>query len=447
MMEDDGFGGEYKLKPLTTPGFKGLLKKQIICMSSTHWHFLWQRPQQIMSRLSREYNVLFVDPPYPVTAAELSRGKGGGVDITGRLNHVSGSLKVLSPHQLQEAETSGAGPSGRNALAHPVRDQIRQALQQLKWNQPSLLWIYNPRAVTLAGQLDETGLVYDCVDSFTSFSWADPRTGQWEQELLGKANVVITSAAKLYERHRNCGKPLYLVSNAADFEHFSKINGNGGVEPADLRGIKHPRLGFIGAIYEWLDFELIERLAVDNPQWNLVLIGPRQHGLGLPEAPHNLHWLGPRDYKALPWYLNHLDIMIIPFLLNETTEHANPIKLWEYLAAGKPVVTTELPEVPRISGVTWISENYQKFQENCANALDTVREPTRRSEVTMRARSVARCNSWEERCRQIGSILRENFAHLNLPNFSKGSVRDENCHYGRPTGNGGIRNPYRYLGK
>lgn len=409
MKEQYGAGGEAELSLSMSPGLKGTAKKQIVCMSSTHWHFLWQRPQQIMSRLSRDYNVLFVDPPYPVTAAELSRNKAGRPDIAGRLNQVSGSLKVLSPLQAEETETAGEGPSGRNCRVNPVRDQIRQALLQLKWNQPSLLWIYNPRAVTLAGQLDETGVIYDCVDSFTSFSWADPRTGVWERELLAKADLVITSAVKLYERHRECGKPLFLVSNAADFEHFSKAGSFRGGEPADLRGIKHPRLGFIGAVYEWLDFSLIQRLATDNPQWNLVMIGPQQHGLELPDAPHNLHWLGPRDYKALPWYLSHLDVMIIPFLLNETTEYANPIKLWEYLAAGKPVVTTRLPEVPRISGVTWISDNYQKFQENCANVLHTLRDAAQRGEMAMRARSVARCNSWEERCRQIVAILRENF--------------------------------------
>jgi UDP-galactopyranose mutase len=390
--------------------YKTQPKKQITCMSSTHWHFLWQRPQQIMSRLSQEYNILFVDPPYPVAESEIPREKDGSFDISTCLNSVSASLKVISSYQIAEGGSDSHDNEIRAKNVKLLKEQIQQALHKIKWNASSLLWIYNPQAVSMVGALDEAGVIYDCVDSFSSFSWADPRTRKWEEELINKADVILTSARKLYNGWQDCGKPLYLVPNAADYEHFCKCgNTNSTAEPVDLKRIKHPRLGFIGAVYEWVDFELIKQLASCHPYWSMVMIGPKQHGLEIPDSHSNLHWLGPRDYKSLPWYLNHLDVMLIPFLLNETTEHANPIKLWEYLAAGKPVVTTFLPEIPRIAGVTWVSENSQQFCENCINALYAVRNSLKRGELTARARMIARSNSWEERCRQIVSILNEHF--------------------------------------
>ncbi|HYH03385.1 MAG TPA: hypothetical protein VEC37_09805, partial [Bacillota bacterium] len=192
----------YVLKPQS--------KKIIICMSSTHWHFLWQRPQQIMSRLSREYNILFVDPPYPLPESEIVREKNGKIKNAFRLNSINPSLKVLSSFQVAE---QGTAPEG-NALSACnitwLKEQISQSLQNLGWFTAPLLWIYNPQAVVMVGQLGECGVIYDCVDSFASFSWADPRTEQWETELNRKADVIFASANKLYLKWRAGGKAVYL---------------------------------------------------------------------------------------------------------------------------------------------------------------------------------------------------------------------------------------------
>jgi glycosyltransferase involved in cell wall biosynthesis len=384
-------------------------QKTIICLSSTHWHFLWQRPQQIMSKLSQDYQILFVDPPYAVTETENFLRKKHDPQNIKRLNSISQSLKVLSPYQIAASDSLVKSAQIRENNLSLIREQICQALNYLCWNSPALLWVYHPQAVNLVGHLGERGVIYDCVDSFASFSWSDPQTSQWEAELVRKADLVLTSAGKLYQQWQKSGKPVYLIPNAADYEHFSKCGNYGTFEPSDLKAIKHPRLGFIGALYEWLDFELLQWLATQNPHWNLVMIGPRQHGLEVPEACRNIHWLGPRDYKTLPWYLNCIEVMLIPFLRNQTTEHANPIKFWEYLAAGKPVVATLLPEISLINGVTWVSENYRQFNNNCHSALNLVSDPSRQKELVMQARLVAKDNSWEGRCRQIIAILKEHF--------------------------------------
>ncbi|HPT86982.1 MAG TPA: glycosyltransferase [Bacillota bacterium] len=375
-------------------------KKVIVCISSTHWHFLWQRPQQIMSRLSNFYNILFVDPPAQVSEDDLKKPNSQQLhNLAHRITGIHQSLKILAPFHC-------AGGSEPYQLM--IADQIKRTLTFLGWHDPPLLWIYNLAAVPLVGHLRELGVVYDCVDSFASFSWAHPDTHLWEKELLCKAQVVFTSARTLYEKHRELNCLTYFIPNAADYGHFAKADHIGVNEPPDMKSIVRPRIGFVGAAYEWLDYELLSYLAVNHREWRLVMIGPQQHGIELPEEP-NIHWMGPRDYKVLPWYLASMDLMLIPFVRNQTTEHANPIKLWEYLAAGKAVVSTALPEVPRVPGVIWVGRDHAEFEDQCQQALDWINSSDKRQELVMKARAIARVNSWEVRCQQIREILRERF--------------------------------------
>lgn len=382
-------------------------KCQIVCMSSTHWHFLWQRPQQIMLRLSRDYNVLYVDPPYPVPLKEIhNTATYQKVNIQNRLKSVNNSLKVLTPYKIADC----AGEAVENFKIENtwfIKNQVQKALTSLRWYQP-LLWIYDLPSVSLIEKLDERGVLYDCVDSFSSFSWADPKTQSWEDDLLNKANVVLTSADTLYKERSTRNRNTYFVPNAADYDHFSKCGSFENVTPAELKNIKSPQLAFIGAVYEWLDFSLIEKIAVNNPDWNLIMVGPKQHDLKIPEC-NNIHWLGARDYKSLPLYMQSFDLMLIPFLQNEVTKHANPIKLWEYLAAGKAVISTDLPEVPELPEVIWLSDAHESFIENCSKALDLLKIPEKKLKLAQKARTLAKNNSWDERCKVIRMILKKHF--------------------------------------
>ena len=376
-------------------------------MSSTHWHFLWQRPQQIMFRLSREYNILYVDPPYPIPFKDIDNDLScHKINIQNRLKTVSSSLKVLTPYKIADcAEKAVADVNIENAWF--IKNQIQKALASLRWYHP-LLWIYDLPAVAIINQLGERGVLYDCVDSFSSFSWADPKSQSWEEDLLNKAHVVLTSADTLYKERSTHNHNTYLIPNAADYDHFSRCGSFEKVTPVELKAIQPPRLAFIGAVYEWLDFELIEKIAAANPDWNLIFIGPKQHNLSVPEHS-NIHWLGSRDYQQLPLYMQNLDLMLIPFLKNEVTEHANPIKLWEYLAAGKAVISTRLPEIPEIPEVIWLSDDHQNFIENCFKALELLKNSEKKLELIKKAQAFAKNNSWEERCKMIRVILKKHF--------------------------------------
>lgn len=398
--------GEFHLPQYIVSQLPARVNGQIACFSSTHWQFLWQRPQQIMQRLSSYYNILYVDPPYPVSPVELAeREKQYPENLGARLKSIQNSLKILTPVKLAINADGMDNEDLARENARLVGAQIRKTLARLHWYQP-LLWVYDLAAVPILTELTGRGVVYDCVDSFAAFSWADPHTSDWERKLLRRADVVITSARTLYQERREENPHIYLIPNAADFEHFAKTSVT--TEPGELRKIPHPRLAFVGAVYEWLDMKLLAKLAQDHPAWSLVMIGPQQSGLELPEVS-NLYWLGTREYKLLPWYMQYFEVMLIPFLHNEVTDHANPIKFWEYLAAGKPVVATRLPEIPPIPGVTWLCDNYHQFQEGCLKALKVAADPILRAETSEKARNFARINSWDERCRIIRGILRDHF--------------------------------------
>ncbi|MBO8168634.1 MAG: glycosyltransferase [Thermoanaerobacteraceae bacterium] len=365
-----------------------------------------------MTRLSQIYDVLYVDPPFPVSAQQVARELGEGQKSIGqRLRMMSNTLYVFSPREISRASYPKMNKEQLRKLnLDLLKLELRKVFAATNINNP-LLWIYNPAAVGVIGQLGETSVVYDCVDSFHSFSWSSPETEQWEKELVEKADVVLTTSQGLYNEQGKKNRATYLVPNAADYQHFATVDSmyrNDNAVPRDLQGIGKPRLGFVGAVYEWLDFELLDMIAKKHPAWNIVLIGPKQGGLQVPKRK-NIYWLGSRQYSELPFYMQHFDVMLIPWLRYEVTEQANPIKMWEYLAVGKPVVATALPEILHVPGVIWMAQDHLEFERHIATVLNLVCDDRKRQEIAEKAQNIARINSWESRCHQIREILKHHF--------------------------------------
>jgi len=386
--------------------------RQIVCISSTRWGFLWQRPQQIMSRLSKQYEVLYVNPPFPVSAREIgwndfSESCTYEVCLGNRLETVSDSLRVFTPLEISAASYPELDRCELRSLNVPLLKAQLDKLLSFFRPELRLIWVYDPLAASLLEQYEKQNLLYDCIDSFRAFSWSYPHIDEAEQKLVTMADVVLVSAQALYDQKSRFNPAVYLVPNAADFDHFARCGSFAG-ETDEYKNITHPRLGFVGAIYEWIDFGLIDYLAARNPEWNIVLIGPKQHGLAVPERP-NIHWLGIKDYALLPFYLQGLDVMLIPFLKNEITESANPIKMWEYLAAGKPVVSTDIPEVQAFPNSVWIGRDHEEFSRHCATVIRLVQDANGARRISEQARAIARSNTWDNRCEAIREILKKHF--------------------------------------
>ncbi len=217
-----------------------------------------------------------------------------------------------------------------------------------------LLWYYTPMSLAFSDHLKPKLTVYDCMDELSAFHGAPPKLIERELELMRRANLVFTGGHSLYEAKRKHHDNAHPFPSSVDVEHFAAAR-RPQADPPDQAEIPRPRLGFYGVIDERLDLALIAKVAAQRPDWQIVLIGPvvKIDPALLPQRD-NIHYLGARTYDELPSYLAGWDVAIMPFALNESTRFISPTKTPEYLAGGRPVVSTPITDVVRTYGDTGI---------------------------------------------------------------------------------------------
>jgi len=213
-----------------------------------------------------------------------------------------------------------------------------------------VLWYYTPMAIPFSSHLRPSATVFDCIDELSAFQGAPAALKQNEQELFRRADVVFTGGQRLYEAKKEQHHNVHAFPSSVDVDHFRKARAE-HVEPADQASIPHPRLGYIGVVDERMDIELLAESARLRPDWYFIMVGPVvkiDPGL-LPKEP-NIHYLGGKAYEELPVYLAGWDVALLPFARNESTKFISPTKTPEYLAAGRPVVSTSIHDVVRPYG-------------------------------------------------------------------------------------------------
>jgi glycosyltransferase involved in cell wall biosynthesis len=216
--------------------------------------------------------------------------------------------------------------------------------------------------------------VYDCMDELAQFKFAPPELREREQELFQKADLVFTGGQRLYEAKREQHDDAHAFPSSIDKDHFGQARSTTLAEPADQANIAHPRVGFFGVVDERLDIELLGQLATNHPQWQFVIIGPVVK-IDPASLPHNenIHYLGGKNYQELPAYLRGWDVATLLFARNESTEFISPTKTPEYLAAGRPVVSTSIRDVVRPYGelnLVQIADEPKEFGAAIARALE-----------------------------------------------------------------------------
>jgi glycosyltransferase involved in cell wall biosynthesis len=210
-------------------------------------------------------------------------------------------------------------------------------------------WFYSPiTAPAMLGAFNEIGVVYDCMDELSQFRFAHPDLPRRERLLLANADVVFTGGYRLFESKRRYHANVHFFGCGVDVAHFSKARAEATSVPADVANLPTPVFGYFGVIDERVDYDLIARLAEASPEASVVMVGPvvKVDPATLPRAA-NIHWLGQRDYSELPGYVKAFTTCLMPFALNEATEFINPTKTLEYMAAGKPIVSTAVADVVR----------------------------------------------------------------------------------------------------
>ena len=310
------------------PGAAALAGFDVVCFSHLRWDSVFQRPHHLLTRCAQDSRVFFVEEP--VEAAE------DGVEV----RTVVPGIRVVVP-QLGRA---GQGtPDQRIArlldrvfAAHRIRDYI--------------FWYYTPMAVNFTRHLSPAACVYDYMDELSAFAGAPPGLRAAEEELFRKADVVLTGGQSLFEAKRGRHRNVHAFPSSVEVAHFARARRL-QADPPDQAAIPHPRLGFFGVIDERMDLDLLAGVAAARPAWHLVMIGPvtKIDAGQLPSAA-NIHYLGKRTYQALPTYLAGWDVALLPFARNESTRFISPTKTPEYLAAGKPVVSTSIRDVVRPYG-------------------------------------------------------------------------------------------------
>jgi len=293
-----------------------------------------------------------------------------------------------------------------------MRRQIRSWLARLEPgslpkkgpSRPDMMWIFHPCQSWLIEAVPHDALIYECYDEYPALV-RSRKHKMWlkreEARILASADLVITTSLELFKSRRPLNANTILVNNGVDFELFS--NGESFPEPDDLAPIRRPRICYAGAINQRLDWELLHTLAEANADWSLVMIGPVDRSA---EADRlrilpNVHFLKARPREQIPAYLAHCDVNIIPYARNRCTSATYPLKLNEYLAVGRPVVSTSFgPDLEEFRDVVHLAHSRFAF---CSAVLAALGESGR--DYKARARSVARRNSWECRAEEIAASI------------------------------------------
>jgi UDP-galactopyranose mutase len=362
-------------------------RPDLVCLSHLRWDFVTQRPQHLLSRCAKYGRVFFVEEPvFDEGSARLEisqRDSGVWVVVPHLPDGLQSSVAV---------EAMMAGMIDRLFAERGIREHV--------------LWYYTPMALGFTRHLRPLATVYDCMDELSAFKGAPPELHAREAELFRRADLVFTGGQSLYEAKRDKHPAVYAFPSSIDRAHFAQAR-EPLAEPDDQAAIPRPRLGFFGVLDERFDAALLDAVAAARPDWQLVMIGPvvKIDPASLPRRA-NVHYLGGKRYEELPAYLSGWDVALMPFAINESTRYISPTKTPEYLAAGKPVVSTPIRDVVRPYGTQGLVEIAATAEEFVAAAECSLSAGDRGGWLA-RVDAFLAQNSWDETWARMSRLIDE----------------------------------------
>jgi glycosyltransferase involved in cell wall biosynthesis len=386
----------------------------ILCFAPGPWDDIWRNRHQIMTRLARANRVLYVEP-WPELWPTLRRWRQGPLlraDLRGpRLRRVQENLYVYSPALWVPRAARFPLSWATDAIYMAF---LRRVLKRLRFQRP-ILWLFLPEMEIFIGRFDEKLVIYHIVDEYAGYggvsaTWR-PVLQKMEEQLARRADLVFVTSPDLLERKRALNQKVVLVPNAVDYQAFAALADQGpkAALPADMANIRPPVAGYVGAINDKLDLPLLLQVAGKAPHWSFVLVGPitiqtmqgRQVLDALRALPH-MHFLGPKSVADVPGYVAACAVCLLPYQINEWTKHIDSLKLYEYLACGKPVVSTDIPAARRFAEVVRIVKDEGEFVSSMNSALDEDGPAVR-----ARRRQLAAQNTWEQRVSVLSAAIEE----------------------------------------
>lgn len=385
---------EAPARELTARPGRVLAGRDMLCFSHD-WTGDPLSKTHLMRLLAKENRVLWVNSigyrsPSLGSKRDLGRIVAKLKAVAEPIREVEPNLFVFSPLVIP----AWGNPALRRLNARLLRWQVRRAMRQLRFRRP-LNWVFNPAAGVLAGQLGEERVIYYCVDEYTAFKGVDTTAlAEIERGLIDKADLVVVSAEKLLASKRSPHAPTVLVRHGVDFDHFAKTLRPETVVPPEIASLPRPIIGYFGLIADdWVDVPLLVHTARSFPTGSLVLLGKTTMDVSALAAEPNVHLLGRKPYSDLPAYCKGFDAAVIPFPVTEVTLNANPLKAREYLAAGLPVVSTDIPEV-RVLPHCRIARSPDEFVAELRTALE---KPGPQAEISESVRD----ESWAARLADV----------------------------------------------
>jgi UDP-galactopyranose mutase len=363
----------------------------LICFSHLRWDFVYQRPQHLLKRCARERRVFFVEEP-------VFDNGSMRLDVSER----DPNLKVVVPHLPEGLRSEIA----KTAVLH---DMIQRMLVENNIHQ-YLSWYYTPMALDFTRNLKPLAVIYDCMDELSAFKGAPTCLALRERELFQMADLVFTGGQTLYEAKRDQHSSVYAFPSSIDREHF--MQARAAVEdPADQRDIPHPRLGFFGVVDERFDVALLDEASRLRPEWHFVIIGPvvKIDPDTLPKR-ENIHYLGGKSYEDLPAYISGWDVALLLFAQNESTRFISPTKTPEYLAAGKPVVSTPIRDVVYPYGQMGLVRIAKDAREFVAAADDLLQSEANRKPWLANVDEFLAQMSWDETWARMSRLIDDTVA-------------------------------------
>lgn len=360
----------------------------LLVFSHLRWNFVYQRPQHLLSRIARDYQVIFVEEPM----------HGSSRNFIEEVSVCTG-VTVLRPH------TTGNATGFEDENVPLLHDMVLRFLRSHRIDDYAI-WLYTPLALPIAKRLSPNVMVYDCMDELSAFKNASPHLIKRENELFEVADIVFTGGPSLYASKKGRHANVHCFPSSVDAAHFTpKRAGLPSQDHEAQRGIPFPRIGYYGVIDERIDIELIEKLADARQDWHVVMVGPvvKIDPDSLPQRP-NIHWLGQKNYEDLPRLAASWDVCLLPFALNESTRFISPTKTLEYMAAERPAVSTPIKDVvDPYQHVVRIAYSHEEFIEACSRTLEE--SELERMHRIQAMRNIIAQTSWDKTAQMMSRLI------------------------------------------
>src|SRR5687768_7770744 len=357
----------------------------LVCFSHLRWDFVYQRPQHLLSRFANHRRVFYIEEPVFTNSS-----------MRLEVRETTDNVRVVVPHLPD-------GLRSEIAITAVMKEMIYKLFLDHAIDN-YVFWYYTPMALRFTGSLSPLCAVYDCMDELSAFKNAPETLPAFEKDLFRRVDLVFTGGQSLWEAKRNQHRAVYSFPSSIDASHFGKAR-TAKTDPIDQADIPHPRLGFFGVIDERFDRELLDQVALRKPDWNFVIIGPvvKIDPETLPKHP-NIYYLGGKKYDELPAYLAGWDIALLLFARNESTRFISPTKTPEYLAAGKPVISTSITDVVRPYGELKLVE-IADTPDEFIQAAEKIFSDSSRSEWLARVDTFLRDISWDKTWAQMSELI------------------------------------------